>query len=45
MQELERQKADIMSRMAEAPVDLPDVNPNVSKLYRVKAARLAVRRA
>ena len=40
MQELERQKAEIAARMAEAPADLPDVNPNVSELYRAKTARL-----
>ncbi len=40
MQELERQKAEIAARMADIPADLPDVNPNVSKLYRAKAARL-----
>lgn len=40
MQELERQKAEIAARMTEVPADLPDVNPNVSELYRAKAARL-----
>lgn len=40
MQELERQKAEIAARMADVSAGLPDVNPNVSELYRAKAARL-----
>ncbi|SFU18868.1 recombinase family protein [Mesorhizobium sp. YR577] len=32
MDELERQKAEIMARMAEAPADMPDVHPNIANL-------------
>jgi site-specific DNA recombinase len=38
MEELERRKADIAGRMAQAPADLPDVHPNVANIYRAKVA-------
>jgi site-specific DNA recombinase len=38
MEELERQKAEITERMAQAPADLPDVHPNVANIYRTKVA-------
>jgi len=41
MSELERQRAEIMARMAQARADLPDVHPNVSNLYRARVAKLA----
>jgi site-specific DNA recombinase len=41
MTELERQKAEIQTRLRDAPADLPDVNPNVAEIYRRKVARLA----
>ena len=41
MDELERQKAEIAARMAEAPVDLPDVHPNVATSYSRNVARFA----
>src|SRR5262249_49698463 len=41
MIELEQQKAEMEARLREAPVDLPDVNPNIAELYRRKIDRLA----
>ena len=41
MDELERQKALIEARLAEAPGDVPDVHPNIAELYRAKVMRLA----
>jgi len=41
MSELEQQKAEIEKRLAEAPVDLPDVHPNIAEHYRAKVIRLA----
>jgi site-specific DNA recombinase len=41
MAELERQKAEIETRLREAAPDLPDVNPNVADVYRRRVQRLA----
>ncbi len=41
MAELERQKADVEGRIRKAPIDLPDVNPNIAEIYRVKVAALS----
>jgi site-specific DNA recombinase len=38
MEELERHKAEIVARMAQAPADVPDVHPNVANIYRIKVA-------
>lgn len=38
MEELERQKAEIIARMAEAPADVPDVHPNIANIYRARVA-------
>ncbi|SOC92277.1 Site-specific DNA recombinase [Rhizobium sp. AN5] len=40
MDELERQKAEIAARMAQAPADIPDIHPNVANLYRLRVERL-----
>jgi hypothetical protein len=40
MDGLERQKAEIMARMAEAPADVPDVHPNIAEIYKTKVVRL-----
>jgi hypothetical protein len=40
MAELEARKSEIEARLREAPVDLPDVNPNVSEHYRREISRL-----
>ena len=42
MEELERQKADLTARLAEAPGEGPDILPNVSGVYRKKIQRLTV---
>ena len=39
MNELERDKADILNRLAEAPTDIPDVHPNIANVYRGNVAR------
>jgi site-specific DNA recombinase len=41
MAELERQKAEIETRLRDAPADLPDVNPNIAEVYRRRVERLA----
>lgn len=40
MDELERQKADLMAWLAGVPADVPDILPNVSAVYRKKVERL-----
>lgn len=40
MDDLERQKAEIAARMAQAPADVPDVHPNIANLYRLRVERL-----
>ncbi|WP_234704981.1 hypothetical protein [Sinorhizobium meliloti] len=40
MDDLERQKAEIVARLTEAPVDMPDVHPNLANLYRLRVERL-----
>ncbi|WP_316168617.1 MULTISPECIES: hypothetical protein [unclassified Bradyrhizobium] len=39
MDELERQKAEITARLSQAPVDIPDVHPNIANVYRKNVAR------
>ncbi|MFT8783754.1 hypothetical protein [Acetobacter syzygii] len=39
MDDLERQKAEIMERLAQAPADIPDVHPNIATHYRRKVER------
>lgn len=39
MDGLERQKAEIAERLAQAPADIPDVHPNVANVYRRNVAR------
>ncbi|MEO6784181.1 MAG: recombinase zinc beta ribbon domain-containing protein, partial [Bradyrhizobium sp.] len=41
MEDLMQQKAEIETRLAEVPADLPDVHPNIAEHYRVKVIRLA----
>jgi site-specific DNA recombinase len=38
MEELERHKAVIAERVAQAAADLPDVHPNIANIYRAKVA-------
>ncbi|MBB5707685.1 recombinase family protein [Sphingopyxis panaciterrulae] len=40
MAELEREKAEITARLAEAPAGIPDVHPGVAEIYKRKVARL-----
>ena len=39
--ELAQQKAEIEARLSEAPVDLPDIHPNIAEHCRAKVLRLA----
>ena len=41
MDELERQKADILARMKDVPTDAPDIHPNVAEIYRRRMQHLA----
>jgi len=37
--ELERQKAEIIARQMKAPTDTPDVHPNIASIYRKRVER------
>ncbi len=39
MEDLERQKADIVARLSQAPTDIPDVHPNIANVYRLRIER------
>ena len=39
MDDLERQKAEIMERLAQAPADIPDMHPNIATHYRRNVER------
>ena len=39
MDELERQKAEIIARQSKAPTDTPDVHPNIASIYRKRVER------
>ena len=41
LRELEAQQDEITERIARAPVDIPDIHPNVAGIYRRKVVRLA----
>ncbi|MIL10256.1 recombinase family protein, partial [Salmonella enterica subsp. enterica] len=41
MDELERQKTEIVVRLAHPPVDIPDIHPNIANAYRLRTERLA----
>jgi site-specific DNA recombinase len=38
MEELQRRKAEIAERLAQAPAGLPDVHPNGANIYRANVA-------
>jgi site-specific DNA recombinase len=40
MAELEREKIEITTRLAEAPADVPDVHPGIAEIYKRKVAAL-----
>ncbi|MBZ9846843.1 hypothetical protein LB565_02380 [Mesorhizobium sp. CA14] len=40
MEDLERQKAEIIARLALAPTDVPDLHPNIAALYRKRVDQL-----
>ena len=39
MDELERQKAELIARQLQAPADTPDVHPNIASIYRKRVER------
>lgn len=39
MDELERQKAELIARQMKAPTDTPDVHPNIANIYRKRVER------
>jgi site-specific DNA recombinase len=41
LQELEAKEDELKARLAETPVDIPDIHPNVAGIYRRKVERLA----
>ncbi len=41
MDDLERQKAEIANRLAQAPADMPDIHPKLADLYRRRVERLS----
>src|SRR3546814_7032510 len=41
MEELERQKAEILARMEQAPEDVPDIHPNIAEIYKAKVTQLS----
>src|SRR3546814_9939049 len=43
MAELEREKAEITARLAEAPVGIPYVHPGIAEIYKRKVAKLTER--
>lgn len=40
MEDLERQKFEIMARMEDAPTDVPAIHPNIAETYKAKVIRL-----
>src|SRR3546814_4040154 len=38
--ELEREKAEITARLAEAPQDVPDIHPGIAEIYKRKVEQL-----
>jgi transcriptional regulator with XRE-family HTH domain len=40
MDDFERQKAEIMARMAETPADVSDIHPNIAEIYKAKVVHL-----
>lgn len=40
MAELERERGEITTRLAQAPQDVPDVHPGIAEIYKRKVARL-----
>jgi len=41
LRELEVREDDLNARLAQAPIDLPDIHPNIAEIYARKVARLA----
>lgn len=41
MDELERQKAEVIARQLQAPADTPDVHPNIGNIYRKRVERFS----
>ena len=41
MEELERQKADVLARMEQAPEHVPDIHPDIAEIYKAKVTQLS----
>ncbi|MBO6835898.1 MAG: recombinase family protein, partial [Alphaproteobacteria bacterium] len=41
IEELERQKAQLLARMEQAPEDVPDIHPNIAEIYKAKVTQLS----
>ncbi|HPO57650.1 MAG TPA: hypothetical protein PLV53_02270, partial [Anaerolineaceae bacterium] len=41
LRELEAKQAELTERLSRAPMDIPDIHPNVAGIYRRKVERLA----
>jgi site-specific DNA recombinase len=41
LRDLEAKQEELTERLARAPVDIPDIHPNVAGIYRRKVERLA----
>ncbi|GLS20687.1 hypothetical protein GCM10007874_37040 [Labrys miyagiensis] len=42
MEDLERQKAEVIERLAKAPTDVPDLHPNIATLYRKRVEQFTL---
>ncbi len=40
MDDLERQKVEILARMEDVPADVPDIHPNIAQIYKAKVTQL-----
>jgi len=41
MDDLEQQKAEITARMADVPIDVPDIHPNIAEIYKTRVKQLS----
>jgi site-specific DNA recombinase len=40
MDDLERQKVEILARMEDVPAHVPDIHPNITQIYKAKVTQL-----